>query len=51
MAPRRVSRVEGILVVAVGDVDAPVSRDGVRVDGLRGGDAVFPFFLHFGVHY
>lgn len=51
MTPRRMSRVEGILVIAISDVDASVSCDGVRVDGLRWCNAVFPFFLHFGVHY
>ena len=41
---------EALPVMAIGDVDPLVAGDGMRIDGLGGVDAVFPSFLHFGVH-
>ena len=38
-------------VVSIGNVDAAVSRDRVRVDGKRRGDGVLPFFLHLCMHH
>lgn len=49
-APRRVSRVQGGLVVPVRHVDAPVAGHGVRVDGVCRRDAVLPPLLHLGMH-
>ncbi len=37
-------------VVAIRDVDALVAGNGVRINGRRGCDAVFPFLLHLRVH-
>ena len=48
--PRGVSRMKGRPVVPVGNVNAPFARNRMRVYGLCGGDAVFPTFLHVGVH-
>jgi hypothetical protein len=42
--------VECLAVVAIGDVDASVTSDGMRIDGCGRRDAVFPFLLHLGVH-
>lgn len=44
-------RVEIRLVVPVGNVDASVSGDRVRVDGLRGGNTVLPLLLHLRMHH
>lgn len=43
-------RVELVSIVSVRDVDPPVPRDRVRIDGLRGSDAVLPLLLHLGMH-
>jgi len=45
-----VSGMEGRLVVTIGDVDPAVPSDRMGVDGGGGRDAVFPLFLHLGMH-
>ena len=40
-----------IPITSVGDVNTLIARDGMRVDGLSRGDAMFPFLLHLGVHH
>lgn len=36
--------------MAIRHVQSPTARDGMGFDRSDGGDAVFPFLLHFGVH-
>jgi hypothetical protein len=43
--------VEILLVVSVSDVQALVSGQWVRIDCLRCGNGVFPFFLHLTLRY
>lgn len=51
LASRSEFRVEVRLIVPVSDVDALVSGNRVRVDGLRRGNTVLPFLLHLCMHH
>lgn len=42
---------EAVAITAVRDINTPVSRDRVRINGRRRRDAVLPLFLHLGVHH
>ena len=48
---RRLARVHIRLVVAISDIDAPVSGNGMRVYGLSRGYTVLPLLLHLGMHH
>jgi len=48
--PWRETRVHIRSVVAVRDVDSPVSSNWVGIDRQSGHDGVFPLFLHLGMH-
>ena len=41
---------EALRVVPVGDIDALIASDGMRVNSRRRVDAVLPFLLHLGMH-
>lgn len=42
---------ETCFVISIGDVDSLVARDRMWIDSLCWGYAVFPFFLHLGMHH
>lgn len=43
--------VKRLSIIAVGDIDAFVSRDGVWINRKRGCYRVLPFFLHLRMHH